>query len=171
MLQISRIYFLLGLIWAFTACTQNQTPAVKNNESEPPPSTQVKLFGQWKSTRIESSYAPWKGLTECNLFVYEDKILPSTRPASSGEPLLAELILTQDGTNRLVDDTQPVFATRDKLYLGPIGSCYRFDYQLSDPELRLNLLTDDGGYLRLRFIRVATDPGKPRFPEVSKRWR
>ena len=153
------------------ACAKNQTSDVKNKVIELSPKAEVRLFGQWRSDKIESSYTPWKGLTECNLFVYEEKLLPGTRPQFSGEPLLAELIFKQDGTNRLADDTQPVFATRDKLYLGPIGSCYRFDYQLSDRELLLNLLTDDGGYLRLRFVRVAKDPGKPRFPEVSKRWR
>ena len=169
MSPFSRLSF--SLLCVFTACAQNHLPAVKDKVIEPSPKAEVKLFGHWRSEKIESSYAPWKGLTECNLFVYEDKVLPGTRPEFSGEPLLAELIFKQNGTNRLADDTQPVFATSDKIYLGPIGSCYRFDYQFSDRALRLTLLTDDGGYLRIRFVRVAKDPGKPRFPEISKRWR
>jgi len=169
--RISQLYSLFGLVCMFTACSHTQTSPVDGKAIEQSRNTEAKLFGQWRCDRIESGYAFWKDIAECTFFVYEDKELPATRAGSPGDLLLAEMIITQGGTNRLADDTQPIFATRDRLYVGPIGSCYRFEYQLSARELRLKLLTSDGGHLRLHFIRIGDNPGKPRYPDVSKRWR
>lgn len=158
------------LLFALGCAQQEQNGFDGSSRSIIP--TPEKLYGAWTTQQFDSSYPEWRNATGYQLFVYEAKKLDVVQSNLPGNLIEAELIvLKQDGTFELMNDTQPVFATEDKLYFGPIGSCYQFDYKLSDSKLKLDLHTRDGGWLKLHLARTSADPGKPRFPEVSGRWR
>lgn len=132
---------------------------------------QGKLYGAWTSRKVDASYPEWQNAKEYQLFVFEDKTFDAVPANLPGNLVVAEFVVVNpDGTSSLVQDAQPVFATRSNLYFGPIGSCYTFGYEFSGASLKLDLHSQDGGWLRLSFERTAVDPGKTRFPEISERW-
>lgn len=166
-----QLLICIGSAMLLTACVQqHQPPATTQAFAQKSLPSQKKLYGAWTSQKIEASNSEWLAFETYQLFVYEDKVLHPVRPNLPGEPIVAELIgVKRDGKPQLVYDTQPVFATTNRLYFGPIGSCYHFGYELSDSNLKLELLSTDGGYLTLYFVRTADSPGRPRFPKQSER--
>lgn len=155
--------FVFGLM--IGGCNSLDPNSQETGKDASRPEASGELLGEWKSSKTEWYHPQFKEFAACSFIVFEDKPL-----YSSPEPLIAELVVNHDGETRLASDTQPVFASCDKLYFGPVGSRYTFSYQISGEELRMELLSDDKQMLKLTFVRVSKNPGKPKFPEVSMRW-
>jgi hypothetical protein len=177
--RIARVLMLMKIVLSCICCLLLSLGCAQRNgigtclsSDQSNAFAQGKLCGAWTSRKVEASYPEWRNAEAYQLFVYEDKTLDAVPPNLPGNLVVAEFVVVkQDGTSGLVPDTQPVFATRTNIFFGPIGSCYQFGYELSGSSLKLDLHTQDGGWVRLFFDRTAADPGKPRFPEISERWR
>ena len=166
---MQKVLLALGTILVAAGCVHESDLACTDRSRA---RTQEKLYGAWTTREIDTSYPEWGDAAGYQLFVYEDKRLDTVQSNLPGNLVVAELIvLRKDRTFELMHDTQPVFGTGDMLYLGPIGSCYQFKYWLSGSSLKLDLQSRDGGSLKLYFVKTSTEPGEPRFPEISKRWR
>ena len=162
---VGKIISLVGLIVLGTSCASN----FAHQETEKADLGKPTLYGEWTAQTIDSDHFDWTNLVSCKLLVYEH---PDEQQYTSdqGQVVSAELLVRQRGMNadELAYDSQPVLMKSKELLVGSIGGFYRFRYELTNDHLRLEYKTKDG-YLNLVFRRTSTEPGLPRFPQITRR--